>query len=228
MISRIQSIVITSGRLVVGDPAFVCEPIDLHPCIKLPDNVPYYDNFGGDGTFRVFTNDKIIVIDTAPRQFKAKSRQEFCELNGTVGIDTGRMSFFDATKKMIKAAEKYKQIYFLTDVPNGEYKVWQEVNENSRARQDRILCFGPQVELIITKPLQSQLVEIEKQVTQALRLKGKEKITRLEKIRKTLAELHLSGVKDPRLRMLADAVKMKLPRRTKRSLSLSQKSVNLG
>lgn len=206
---------ITSGCLLICDPSYIFEPVESAPYVKLPRGSVYFDDFGGDGNFKVHSDGVTIVVDTAPGLFRAKSRSDFSQLKGKVPVDSGMMAFLDGSD-IAQSSAQSASLLFVTEVPNGTYRVWEEEKDSSWAFRNRILCFGPEVTLLINGPDANELSVIEKEVAQVLRLKGSEKRERLHVVQETLTELHLSGMKDRRLRMLADAVKLTLPRRSKK------------
>lgn len=206
-IRRVEQLIIRSKRLLICDPGFFFDSPDL-----IPSNSVCYNDFGGDGSFKVYSDGSIVVVDTSPRHFKAKSHPTFHQLQGDISVDTGHIAFIDADVKILRSTNQYNAFKLLVDVPNGIYKVWQEVKDTSQAWRDRILCFGADTTLLIHKPVLDDLQLIEEEIAQVLRLKGNEKVQRIKQIQMKLSQLHLSGVKAPRLKVLANAVKLKLPR----------------
>jgi hypothetical protein len=98
----------------------------------------------------------------------------------------------------------------------GKYVAWAEENENSYSHRRTILGLGRSPHLFLAGSDGTTINEIEERVAAALRLKGQERTAALEVIRSQILDLHRSGSKDRRLRMLADAIKLDLPRRTRR------------
>ena len=197
---------ITSGKLVICDVALIENQ-------EKPDE-PYFDLFGGDGDFKVYQDGNIIVVDTAPRLFKAKTRPHMKKLPGRVSVDTSHLGFRDGTQDFLNkfCTTDLKKFAVIVDIPNGDYITWSEKKDWSTAYQDTIICFGKKVELFLSKTYATDLFVIEKQLATALRMKGRERQTEKERIKDALMNIHMTGIKDERLSKMAALLKLKLPR----------------
>ena len=100
------------------------------------------------------------------------------------------------------------------EIASGSYKAWVEFKEPSQSQGPFwIFAFGLQVELILNGGMANSLLAIEDRAADALRLKGKAKAQAIAQLSAELGEIHKSGSNDPRIRDLAQALKIKLPPR---------------
>ncbi len=209
---RIQTIEITSGNLYICDPGYYFEPIDVDPFMALPPEAAWFNDFGGDGCYRVYSDGTTIVVDTAPRQFKSATRPDFRQFQQRVPVDSGTIAFLDADHASEALSSADRGSVLLTEVPAGQYKVWEEEKDTSWAFRRRILCIGPSVNLFLHGSDATDLMDLEREIALTLRSKGKEKTAKLEELRNTILEMHNSGVRDRRLRDLAKLLRIKLPK----------------
>ncbi|MDV6034635.1 MAG: hypothetical protein F9B45_32000 [Phycisphaera sp. RhM] len=200
---------VRDGLVVCFDPMFAFAATDVEPFLQIPTNVPFFDNFGGDGSFNVYRSPECVVIDTAPRQFRAKTRPEFEKLDGRVGVDSGTIAFANASD--VPALPDGLSVSF--HLAPGTYRAWSEHNENSFADRRTILAVGPTVQLFLAGADATNINEIETQVAKAIRMKGEQRIKLVSELQQRIVDLHMQGCRDQRLKMLADAVKLTLPRR---------------
>ena len=202
---------VTDGRVAIVDPGHVFASIDESPYFAVPENCALFDNFGGDGNFKVYESSECLIVDTAPRQFKAAARTEFTQIQGSVGVDSGVIVFVNLADALSIESDPIPCV--VHHLPPGEYIAWSEENENSSSQRRAILGLGKSTRLFLAGTDATTINEIEQRVAVSLRLKGQDRAGALEVIRNQILDLHLSGSKDRRLRMLAQAVKLELPRR---------------
>ena len=104
----------------------------------------------------------------------------------------------------------------INDLPLGTYVTWFEEKGAAQELFRGVVGFGRDVTMLLNGDTGQQLQSIEVRIAAAYRLKGPDKQTEMESIGQLLSQIHLDGCKDPRLRMMADAIKLKLPRRSSR------------
>lgn len=213
-IRRQTTFTVTDGPVAIVDPGYVYNSTDESPYVAVPDNCALFDDFGGDGNFKVYDSPECLIVDTAPRQFKASTRTEFTQLDGSVSVDSGMIVFVNLADAPVIASNPITCV--VHDLAPGEYTAWSEENENSFSHRRAILGIGKSIRLFLAGTDATTINEIEQRVAASLRLKGQERTDALESIRSHILDLHLSGSNDRRLRMLADAVKLTLPRRTRK------------
>ena len=206
---------VTDGPVAIVDPSYVFDSIPNFPFVSLPANAACFDSFGGDGNFKVYKSTDCVIVDTAPRQFKPKSRPNFTLLDGGVAVDSGMIVFVNLADAPVITSTPITCV--VVDLEPRIYTVWAEENENSFSQRRVILGIGPSPMLFLAGNDATMIDEIEQAVAVAIRLKGNERISALEPIREQISVLHLNGCKDRRLRMLADAIKFKLPRRGRKN-----------
>lgn len=210
-VHRQLSLTVTEGRVAILDPGLAFPPTSGPPYFALPSRHAVFDDFGGDGTFKVYRSGDVVIVDTAPRQFKANVRDDFTRLSGEVAVDTGTIAFVNASDLPASAASAAGGV--LCDLPRGDYVVWSEQKDESASRRRFVLGLGPSVRLTLAGPDAMRVREIERQLSEALRLKGAEKAKALAAVQSELVALRLAGSRDRRLRRLADAAGVRLPPR---------------
>lgn len=171
----------------------------------------------GNGEFSVYTDGNVYFVDVDPRIFKAKTRPTLSLLPGRVGVDTSHIGIYDLTddrKRAVDDALADGWAIAICDLNNGEYCAWFEEKGTSKDIFRGVIGFGPEPVMLLNGDHGSQLQEIEDRIASAYRMKGDEKQTAMQDISESLCELHLDGCKDKRLRMLADSIKLTLPRRS--------------
>lgn len=60
------SITVSSGIVIVVDPAFLFDHSDQPPYLQIPDGMPFFDGVGADGEFTVYQSSDCVVVDMAP------------------------------------------------------------------------------------------------------------------------------------------------------------------
>ena len=214
-IRRRTEFTVTDGPVAIVDPSYVFDSIPDFPFVTLPANSVCFDSFGGDGNFSVYESPECVIVDTAPRQFKPKTRLDFARVDGDVAVDSGMIAFVNLADAPVISANPITCVTL--ELQPGVHVAWAEENENSLSQRRVILGIGPTPKLFLADNDATMIDEIEQAVAASIRLKGDERINALELIREQIADLHLNGCKDRRLRMLADAIKFKLPRRGRKN-----------
>ncbi len=204
-----QSITVASGAVLICDPQLVGDG-------ESGDAVSFR-LWEGNGEFSVYTDGNAYFVDVDPRIFKAKTRPTLSLLPGRVGVDTSHIGIYDLTDDRKRAADDALAdgwAIAICDLNNGEYCAWFEEKGTSKDIFRGVIGFGPEPVMLLNGDHGSQLQEIEDRIASAYRMKGDEKQTAMQNISESLCELHLDGCKDKRLRMLADSIKLTLPRRS--------------
>lgn len=170
----------------------------------------------GDGNFTVYTDGECYFIDVDPRILKAGSRSDLAPVPGRVGIDTAHVGIYDLTPERLHAADDAVAdgwAIVLGNLPVGQYVAWFEEKGTSKELFRGVVGFGPRVRMLLNGTSGEILQELEDRIAKAYRMKGRDKVSEIQTIADALVSLHLDGCKDNRLRMLASAVKIELPRR---------------
>lgn len=204
-----QSLTVASRAVLICDPQLVgdCESGDAVS----------FRLWEGNGEFSVYTDGNSYFVDVDPRIFKAKTRPTLSPLSGRVGVDTSHIGIYDLTDDRKHAADDALAdgwAIAINDLNNGEYFAWFEEKGTSRDIFRGVVGFGRTPVMLLNGDHGSQLQEIEDRIARAYRLKGEERRTAMQDISESLCELHLDGCKDKRLRMMADSIKLTLPRRS--------------
>ena len=205
---------VTTGHLVICDPGFVFPGSAKPPYFDAPPHIPCFGGFGGDGTFSVYRRDNLIVVDTAPRLFKARTRPDFTKVQGQVGVDSGMICFLDTKRDGLTNVECGDEFLIELEIENGEYCAWIEEHDTSVSLRRCLLAFGPEPKLFLSGAEADEVGAIEKKVVQFFRAKGPSKLELRQQIESRVIELHLNWCKDRRLQVIASTMKIDLPRRS--------------
>lgn len=203
-----QSVAVTSGAVLICDPQLISDDESR--------NAAVFRLWEGNGEFYVYTDGQAYFVDVDPRIFKANIRPTLTLLPGRVGISTSHIGIYDLTNDRKQSADDALAdgwAIAIDNLPNCEYCAWFEEKGASKEIFRGVIGFGPQPVMLLNGDHGSRLQEIEDQIARAYRLKGDEKQTAMQNISESLCELHLDGCKDKRLRMMADSIKLTLPRR---------------
>ena len=209
-----QTVVIRHGSVLLCDPLVVGHD----PSQPLADGASF-TLWEGDGNFNVYTDGNCYFIDVDPRMLKANTRPQLRQLPGHVGIDTAHIGIYDLTSDRMAAADDAIAdgwAVAINDLPPETYVAWFEEKGTAKELFRGVVGFGRNVTMLLNGDTAQQLQSIEDRIAAAYRLKGSDKQTEMAFIGELLSQLHLDGCKDPRLRMLSDAVKLTLPRRPPR------------
>lgn len=209
-----QAIDIRHGSVLLCDPLLVGHD----PSQSLLDGASF-TLWEGDGEFDVYTDGNCYFIDVDPRILKANTRLQLTRLPGRVGIKSAQVGIYDLTPDRMAAvddpiADGWAVV--INDLPPGNYVAWFEEKGSAQSLFRGVVGFGREVTMQLNGSTAQQLQAIEDRIAAAYRLKGKGKQTEIASIGELLSQLHLGGCTDPRLRMLSDAIKLKLPRRPPR------------
>jgi len=205
---------LTTDRLLIFDPMYLYAVGGDPPRWDVPDDVLAIDTVVGDGAFAVYRSGDILVIDTAPRVFKARSRADFARLPNEVAVDTGSVCFAPCTDaRLARLRERIDWGFVSCPLPPGDYAVWIEAKDTSRAFARSIICFGREQRFYLHGETASVIHELEKEAARVLRMKGSDRQRRLADLRRRILDLHWAGNKDRRLDLLAAALKIDLPPR---------------
>lgn len=208
---------ITSGNLIIADPGFIFPGLDREPYVFIPENAVLMDKFGGDGNFKVYKSNEAVVVDTAPRLFKATKRTNFQKLDNSVGVDSGLICFIDSRKEDLTSIETFEEFYVSLEVPNGNYFVWREENETSVSHRNSILSFGTTEKLYLSGKDANTIEAIEKEMVSYFRSKGQVKEKIFKELEAKVLHLHWAKSKDPRLSKIALTLNINLPKRIKKN-----------
>ncbi len=211
---RTSTIQIRTGNVLVCDPLVIGDDASD----QIDDRVRFR-SWNGDGSFSVYSDGDCFFIDIDPRIFKAGTRSNLAELPGHVGVDTAEIGIYDLTAERFAAADDAIAegwAVVISDLPPGPYVAWFEEKGTAKELFRGVIGFGRNVKMILNSGSGALIQELEDRIAKAYRLKGNDKQAEMEAIRNGLADLHLSGCNDQRLRMLASAVKFELPRRPPR------------
>lgn len=209
---RKQNIQIRSGSALICDRCVIGD----HASEEL-DDCARFRSWHGDGDFSVYSDGDCFFIDLDPRILKAKTRPDLTPLPGQVSVDTAEIGIYDLTEGrygMANRAIARGSAVVIQNLIPGTYLAWFEEKETARDAFRGVIGFGPKVKMLLNSSAAEQVQELEDRIARAYRLKGDQKHAELAAVRDNLMELHLSGCNDPRLRMLASAVKLDLPRRS--------------
>lgn len=205
-----QSVTVTTNSVVVCDPYIVGETVQ--------ENTAIFELWRGDGNYKMYSaNNNNYFVDVDPRIFKAKTREGFSVLPGHVGVDTGQIGIFDLTPERRHAADDALADGWAIEISglaNRDYVAWFEEKGTSQELFRGVIGFGAQPVMLLNGEHGAQLQDIEDRIVKMFRMKGVEKQVEFQSVSQSLSDLHLDGCKDKRLRMLADAIKFKLPRRS--------------
>ena len=204
-----QSVTVASGAVLICDPQLVGDGESGDAAV--------FRLWEGNGEFNVYTDGNAYFVDVDPRILKAKTRSALARLSGCVGVDTSHVGIYDLTDYRKHAADDALGdgwAIAINDLNNGEYFAWFEEKGTSKDIFRGVIGFGPEPVMLLNGDHGSRLQEIEDRIARAYRMKGDEKQTALQDISESLCELHLDGCKDKRLRMMADSIKLTLPRRS--------------
>lgn len=163
-------------------------------------------------TYKLYAGDDFIVLDGAPRVLRPGGRDDL-ELVGSIETPSGNLVLADGAmlpQEVLSSPAVFKNRFFVNVL-----SVWIEEKERSTAAQCRILCVGPKVKLLMAGRDADSIHEIERDLADVLRMKGREKGQAMEELRKRVLELHSSGSKDKRLGLIASALRIELPHRGK-------------
>lgn len=203
-----QSVTVASGAVLICDPQLVGD--------GEAGDAAVFRLWEGNGEFNVYTDGNAYFVDVDPRIFKAKTRSSLASLSGCVGVDTSHVGIFDLTDDRKHAADDALAdgwAIAINDLPNGEYCAWFEEKGSSKDIFRGVIGFGTEPVMLLNGDYGNRLQEIEDRIARAYRMKGIEKQSAMQEISESLCELHLDGCKDKRLRMMADSIKLTLPRR---------------
>jgi hypothetical protein len=162
--------------------------------------------------YKLYAGDEFIVLDGAPRVLRPGGRSDLSCV-GSVEIPSGNLLIADGDllpPEVRTSPAVFQNRFFVTDLV-----VWVEEKEVSTAAQCRILCVGPEMKLLMAGPEANTIHEIERQLARVLRMKGRQKKTEMDELRKTVLDLHWAGAKDKRLGLIASALRIELPHRGK-------------
>lgn len=204
-------------KVRTGD-VLVCDPRILSD-IDRPDHDDrvVFDSWSGDGDFMVYSDGDCYFVNIDPRIFKAGSRSQLAALPGRVSCDSAEVQICDLTPERRAAAQGMidaGQAVVVHGLPPATYQAWFEEKGAAKDLFRGVIGFGPEVKMVLNRSTGMQLQELEDRISRVYRQKGESKRSEFEAIGRDLIELHLSGCNDPRLKMLADAARVKLPRRT--------------
>jgi hypothetical protein len=206
-----KSIVISTGNALLCDPLVVGDDVSSDS-----EDAASFHLWEGDGDFTVYTDGECFFIDVDPRILKAGTRPDLTPIPGRVGVDTARIGIYDLTAARLHAADDAIAdgwAVVLRDLEAGPYVAWFEEKGTSKELFRGVVGFGPRVRMLLNGDSGQLLQMLEERIAKAYRLKGREKQSEMQSIGDALVALHLDGCKDRRLRMLADAAKVTLPRR---------------
>lgn len=203
-----QSITVTSGTVLICDPQLVgdCESGDA----------AVFRLWEGNGEFYVYTDGRVYFVDVDPRIFRANTRPTLSRLPGRVDVDTSHLGIYDLTDERKHAADDALAdgwAIAINNLSDREYYAWFEEKGTAKDIFRGVVGFGTNPVMLLNGDHGSRLQEIEDQIALAYRMKGDAKQTAMQNISESLCELHLDGCKDKRLRMMADSIKLTLPRR---------------
>lgn len=204
-----QSVIVNSSSLLICDPQLVGESESSDGAV--------FRLWEGNGEFNVYTDGNAYFVDVDPRIFKANTRQTLSKLSGCVSVDTSHIGIYDLTDDRRHAADDALAngwAIAIKDLPNGEYCAWFEEKGTSKDIFRGVIGFGSTPVMLLNGDHGSRLQEIEDRIARAYRMKGDERQSAMQDISESLCELHLDGCKDKRLRMMADSIKLTLPRRS--------------
>jgi hypothetical protein len=204
---------ITSDSVIVCDPGYIFPYKDTSPYVDIPENCPIFNDFGGDGSFKAYQCEEYVIIDTAPKLFKPGKRSILNVLPGEVSVDAGMIAFFDATptNRELIDSKMTNQMYIEFKVPSGDYVTWEEEHDTSESHRRMIIGFGQKPLILMAGENANTIEQLEKAIAKTLRMKGPDKNKNMEEIKENILDLHWAGNKDQRLKMLAQAVRLKLP-----------------
>lgn len=206
-----KSIVISTGNALICDPLVVGDDGSTDS-----EDASSFRLWEGDGNFTVYTDGECFFIDIDPRILKAGSRSDLTPIPGCVGVDTAHVGIYDLTVARLHAADDAIAdgwAVVLRDLAAGRYIAWFEEKGTSKELFRGVVGFGPRVRMLLNGDSGQMLQMLEERIAKAYRLKGHDKQSEMQTIGDALVSLHLDGCKDQRLRMLADAAKVTLPRR---------------
>ena len=203
-----QSVTVASGAVLICDPQLVADVESSDAAV--------FRLWQGNGEFKVYSDGNTFFVDVDPRVFRVKSRPTLSLLSGRVGIDTSHIGIYDFTEDRKHSADDALAdgwAIAIEDLDKGEYCAWFEEKGTSKDIFRGVIGFGPEPVMLLNGDYGSQLQAIEDRIARAYRMKGVEKQSALKSISDSLCELHLAGCNDKRLRMMAESVKLVLPRR---------------
>ncbi len=203
-----QSVSVASGAVLICDPQIVGDDESGDAAV--------FRLWEGNGEFNVYSDGRSYFVDVDPRIFKAKTRPALSPLPGWVGIDTSHLGIYDFTDdRQHSAGDALADGWAIVvnDIPDGEYFAWFEEKGTSKDIFRGVIGFGAEPVMLLNGDHGSRLQEIEDRIARTYRMKGAERQTAMQEISDCLCGLHLDGCKDKRLRMMADSIKLVLPRR---------------
>ncbi len=203
-----QSVNVTTGSVIVCDPQMFGDADGADAAV--------FRLWEGNGEFTVYTDGTAYFVDVDPRILKAKSRGDLNPLPGCVGVDSAHVGIYNLTTDRMHAADDALADGWairIDGLDNTEYVAWFEEKGTSKEIFRGVVGFGHHPVLLLNGDHGAQLQAIEDRIAKMFRLKGREKQSVHRDISTSLCDLHLDGCKDTRLRMMADSIKLKLPRR---------------
>lgn len=201
--------------------ALICDPLVVghDPSHAIADGATF-ELWEGNGEFSVYSDGQTYFIDVDPLILKANTLTQLSRISGRVGIDTAHIGVYDLSPERFAAADDAIAdgwAIVIRDLLPGQYVAWFEEKGTAKELFRGVVGFGRSVKMLLNGEIAQQIQSLEDRIAAAYRLEGIEKQAEMRAIGEALTKLHLDGCKDTRLRMLADAIKLKLPRRPPRA-----------
>jgi hypothetical protein len=150
-------------------------------------------------------------VNVHPQTLRAKTIRGMTELSDRVPVDCCSIGFIDSAHPTLVGNEKAMSVEgVLIDVPPGDYNAWFEQKGDNYYRG--VIGFGKKPVMIINGESANDIAELERLMVQVLKKQGNHSAAKTN-LRGSILQMHLDGCKDKRLKQLADAVGLDLPRR---------------
>ena len=209
--ARIQAypIAIPSGRVWIFDPYQV---LGTESAKNMEGLVVFTHPYvAKDGSYAVCKMRDMYFVNVHPQTLRAKNIPDMNELPDRVPVDCSSIGFIDSSHSAVAGNEKAMSVDgVLIDVEPGEYNAWVEQKGDNYFRG--VIGFGKKPVIIVNGESANDIADLEKLMVQVMKKQGDYSAART-KLSESIMQMHQNGCKDKRLKQLADALGLKLPRR---------------